>query len=221
MSENTVIIADDHKIVREGLRTLLDKLPGFKVIGEACDGSQAFERACELQPDCIIMDISMPVLNGLEASRQILQKFPHQNIIALSMHSDRRFVLEALKIGIKGYLLKDSAFEELHLAIKTVMNNQIFLSLTISDMLAREFIKQSQSQFQPESSSSAFVVLSPREREILQLFAEGRSTKEIAGHLNISVKTIETHRKQIMDKLNIHSIAELTKYAIREGLTSL
>ena len=217
MDNQTIIIADDHKIVREGLRTLLEKLPGFKVIGEACDGAQAVEKTSELQPHCIIMDISMPVLNGIEASRQILQKFPQQRIIALSMHADRRFVIEALKTGIKGYLLKDSAFEELHAAIKTVMNNQIFLSSTISDMVVREFIQQSH----PEAVPSAFVVLSPREREILQLFAEGRTTKEIAGHLSISVKTVETHRKQVMDKLNIHSIAELTKYAIREGLTSL
>lgn len=217
MGNQTIIIADDHKIVREGLRTLLEKLPGIKVVAEARDGIEAVEKACELQPSCIIMDISMPTLNGIEASRKIRQKIPHQRIIALSMHSDRRFVMEALKTGIMGYLLKDSAFEELHSAIKTVMNNQIFLSSTITDLVVREFIQNS--RFEPPPS--AFDLLSPREREILQLFAEGKSTKEIASQLFISVKTVETHRKQIMDKLNIHTIAELTKYAIREGLTSL
>lgn len=217
MDNHSILIVDDHKIVREGLHTLLEKLPGFKVIGEACNGTEAVELVSELQPHCIIMDISMPIMNGLEASRQILQTFPHQRIIALSMHADRRFVIEALKIGIKGYLLKDSAFEELHAAIKTVMNNQIYLSSTITDLVVRELVQHS-----PHSAiPSAFAVLSPREREILQLFAEGQSTKEIASHLNLSVKTVETHRKQVMDKLNIHSIAELTKYAIREGLTSL
>jgi len=215
--EYKIIIADDHKIVREGLRTLLEKLSGFKVVGEACDGVQSLEKANELQPHLIIMDISMPVLNGIEATRQILQKVPSTRIIALSMHADRRFVLEALKAGVKGYLLKDSAFEELQTAIKTVLNNQVFLSSSITDLVVREFIQQSEVGV----AKSAYVILSPREREILQLFAEGHSTKEIANHLRISIKTVETHRKQVMDKLNLHSIAELTKYAIREGLTSL
>ncbi|MFZ2957650.1 MAG: response regulator transcription factor [Candidatus Ozemobacteraceae bacterium] len=215
--EYKIIVADDHKIVREGLRTLLEKVSGFKVVGEACDGVQVVEKANELQPHLIIMDISMPVLNGIEASRQILQKLPHTKIIALSMHADRRFVLEALKAGMKAYLLKDSAFEELHSAIKSVLSNRVFLSSSITDLVVREFIQQNGAEISP----SAYAVLSPREREILQLFAEGRSTKEIANHLEISVKTVETHRKQVMDKLNLHSIAELTKYAIREGLTTL
>lgn len=215
--EYKILIADDHKIVREGLRTLLERLSGFRVVGEAGNGVQTVEKANELQPHIIIMDISMPVLNGIEAARQVLQKIPNTKIVALSMHADRQFVLEALKSGIKGYLLKDSAFEELHSAIKTVLNNQLFLSSSITDLVVREFIHQSGS----EASSSASAILSPREREILQLYAEGRSTKEIAGHLSISIKTVETHRKQIMDKLNLHSIAELTKYAIREGLTIL
>jgi DNA-binding NarL/FixJ family response regulator len=214
---NRILIVDDHKIMREGLRTLLAQQTALRVVGEACDGVEAIAQAQELQPDLIIMDISMTTMNGIEASIQILHKMPAMKIIALSMHADRRFVLEALKAGVKGYLLKDSAFEELHTAIKTVLQNQVFLSSTITDLVVREFVRPSSER----EARSVFCLLSPREREILQLIAEGRSTKEIASQLSISVKTVETHRKQVMDKLKIRSVAELTKYAIREGLTTL
>ncbi|MBF0501423.1 MAG: response regulator transcription factor [Candidatus Riflebacteria bacterium] len=215
--EIRILLADDHKILREGLKNLLDKHSGIKVVGEASDGMQAIELADQLNPQVIIMDISMPLLNGIEASRKILQKNSDIHIIALSMHSDRRFVIEVLKAGVKGYVLKDSAFEELYKAINTVLSGQVFLSSAITDIVVRELIQQTVQAQVP----SAFAVLSSREREILQLFTEGKSTKSIATCLKISVKTVETHRKQIMDKLDIHTIAELTKYAIREGLTTL
>ncbi|MBF0548039.1 MAG: response regulator transcription factor [Candidatus Riflebacteria bacterium] len=214
--EYKILIADDHRIFREGLKTLFEKQTNFKVVGEASDGLLAVELAAKTSPDLVIMDISMPGLNGIEAAKMILQKKPDIHIIALSMHSDRRFVTEALKSGIRGYLLKDSAFEELNIAVRTVLNKKTFLSSTITEIVVKDFLHQTS-----EKSTSAFIDLTPREREILQQLAEGKTTKEIAKSFSISIKTVETHRKQIMDKLNLHSIAELTKYAIREGLTSL
>ncbi|OGK10885.1 MAG: DNA-binding response regulator [Candidatus Riflebacteria bacterium GWC2_50_8] len=214
--EKRILIADDHQIFREGLKSLLDKNSGLMVAGEAKNGFEAVKLTQELQPDLVIMDITMPDLNGIDASRRILQEFPDCKIIALSMHSDKRFVIELLKVGVKGYVLKDSAFEELHLAIRNVFKNQTYLSPAITEIVVREFIGQKNEPVE----KSVFMVLTAREREILQLLAEGKATKEIAARLSICAKTVETHRKQIMDKLQIHSVAELTKYAIREGLTS-
>lgn len=211
-----IIIADDHRIVREGLRHLLEKRTDFRVVAEAADGESAVRLARELSPDVVIVDISMPGLNGVEVTRQILAERPGVKVLALSMHSDRRFVIETLKAGASGYLLKDSAFDDLVRAIEVVVARGAFLSPAITDMVVRDFVAQA-----GEGGDAAFSVLTAREREVLQLMAEGESTKAIAGRLAVSVKTVESHRQQIMEKLDLHSVAELTKYAIREGLTSL
>jgi two-component system response regulator NreC len=211
-----VLIADDHKIFREGLRALLEKQRGIEVVAEAKDGLEAVHFAQKLIPDVVIMDVAMPEKNGMEATRETLEVLPKTKVIALSMHSDRRFVLQMLKAGAVGYLLKDSAFEELAAAIQAVVSGQTYLSPKITDVVIKEYLHS-----QARSEASVFTILTHREREVLQLLAEGKSTKEIAATLHVSVKTIETHRQQVMDKLDIHSIAELTKYAIREGLTSL
>ena len=211
-----IIIADDHKIMREGLKALIEKQPDMEVAAEAQDGLEVTKLARKLMPQVIIMDIGMPEMNGIDATRQIISENKEIKIIALSMHSDRRFVLEMLKAGASGYLLKDSAFEELVNAVHTVMSGQSYLSPRITDIVVKEYLYN-----MPKSESTVFNVLTVREREVLQLLAEGKSTKQIASTLNLSVKTVETHRQQIMDKLEIRTVAELTKYAIREGLTSL
>jgi DNA-binding NarL/FixJ family response regulator len=210
-----VLVADDHQIVREGLRSMLEKEPGITVVGEAEDGRTTLRLARELTPDVIIMDVAMPGLNGIEATRQIVAEFPKINIIALSMHDDRRFVLNMIKAGAKGYLLKDSAFKELAKAIRAVMANKTYLSSEITDIVVKDYLATATSD-----ESSVFTMLTPREREVLQLIAEGKTTNQTAEHLNISIKTVETHRTQIMAKLKVKGIAELTKYAIREGLTA-
>jgi len=211
-----ILVADDHKIVRDGLRTLIEKENGMEVIAEAEDGRAAVKQAKKLLPDIVIMDITMPDLNGIDATRAIFEEAPGVKVIALSMHSDRRFVSGMLEAGASAYLLKDSAFEELATAIRAVVANQIYLSPKIADIVVRRFVSKSAS-----TERSAFTELTKREREVLQLLAEGVSTKEIAGRLNLSVKTVETHRANTMDKLDIHTISKLVKYAIREGLTSL
>jgi two-component system, NarL family, response regulator NreC len=210
-----IILADDHKIVRDGLRALLENQSGMEVIAEADNGRATVRLARELLPDLVIMDIGMPDLNGIDATRQITAELPKVKVIALSMHSDRRFVVQMFKAGASGYLLKDCAFEELARAVCAVQKNQTYLSPAVAGPVMEDYIHQLSGG---ESGSS---VPSPREREVLQLLAEGKSTKEVAAVLCVSVKTVETHRQQIMSKLNIQSIAELIKYAIREGLTSL
>ncbi len=211
-----VFLADDHQIVREGLRTLLEKQPDMEVVGEAKTGREAVQLVQELLPHVVIMDIGMPDLNGIEATRQIVAKTQRVKVIALSMHSDKQFVVGMLKAGASGYLLKDSAFVELVQSIRAVVADRIFLSPKIVDTVIKDYTR-----LFPKIEISVFSILTPREREVLQLLSEGKTTKEIAFHLDVSIKTIETYRQQIMDKLDIHSIAELTKYAIREGLTSL
>jgi DNA-binding NarL/FixJ family response regulator len=211
-----VLLADDHRIIREGLRSLLQKQPDMEVVDEAEDGITAVRLTEKLHPDIVIMDIGMPDLNGIEAARQIIARVKNVKVIALSMHSDKRFVLEMLKAGASGYLLKDCAFEELIGAIRTVRSGQIYLSNRVTGVVVDEYLHS-----RPVSDVSAYNLLSAREREVLQLLAEGNTTKSIAASLNVSTKTIETHRQQIMEKLNLHSVAELTKYAVKEGLTSL
>ncbi|MBS1113821.1 MAG: nreC 3 [Nitrospirae bacterium] len=211
-----IILADDHKIIREGLRSLIEKQPDMEVIAEAQDGLTTVNLVQKLKPDVVIMDIGMPEMNGIDATTKITTEYKTVKVIALSMHSDRRFVMQMLKAGAAGYLLKDSAFEELVSAIHAVIAKQHYLSQKITDVVVQEYL-----QNLPPNESTVFTVLTAREREVLQLIAEGKSTKQIASVLNLSVKTIETHRQQIMEKLDMHSIAQLTKYAIREGLTSL
>ena len=211
-----IIVADDHQIVRQGLRILLEAETDMEVLAEADNGRKVLKMAQELSPDVIIMDLSMPELNGIEATRQILAEAPGVRIIALSMHSDSLFVLNMIRAGASGYLLKDCALEELVKAIRTVVNQKTYLSPGVSDIVIRDFVTGWQT-----TSSSAFSVLSAREREVLQLMAEGKTNNQIADGLCVSVKTVEAHRKQVMNKLGIHSVAELTKYAIRQGLTSL
>ena len=211
-----IILADDHQIVRQGLRILLEAEPDMEIVAEADNGRKVLKQALELLPDVIIMDLSMPELNGIEATRQILSGFPEVKVIALSMHSDSLFVLNMIKSGASGYLLKDCALEELVKAIRAVVDDKTYLSPGVSDIVIRDFVTGWQT-----TNSSAFSVLSPREREVLQLMAEGRTTNQIADGLCVSVKTVEAHRKQVMTKLGIHSVAELTKYAIRQVLTSL
>jgi two-component system response regulator NreC len=215
MQKVRVLIADDHKIVREGLRSMLEKEPWIEVVGEAEEGRMTLRLAQELTPDIIIMDLAMPNLNGIEATRQIVAEFPKIKVIALSMHSDRRFVLNMFKAGAKGYMIKDCAFKDLAHAIRVVVANQTYMSNEIADIVLKGYLASAAFE-----KSSAFELLSPREREVLQLLAEGKTSSQIAETLHVSVKTIETHRAQLMAKLEVKSIAELTKYAIREGLTT-
>jgi DNA-binding NarL/FixJ family response regulator len=212
----SILLADDHQIVRQGLRSLLERNQDMRVVGEASDGRTAVRMTQELSPDVVIMDVGMPDLNGIEATRQLLHDDASTKVVALSMHSDRRFIGEMLKAGAKGYLLKDGAFEELAGAVRSVVAGKMYLSPRITDVVVDDYLRNV-----PGAEPSVFAKLTPREREVLQLMAEGRSTKEIAMDLKVSVKTIETHRRQVMEKLDIHSVAELTKYAIREGLTNL
>lgn len=212
-----ILIADDHRIVRQGLKTLLEKESDMKVVGEAEDGRKTVTLARELIPHVVVMDIKMPDLNGIEATRQILSELPDVKVIALSMYGDHRFVTNMLKAGAHGYLPKDCAFEELAQAIRLVMSNKTYLSPEVTEIIVKDYV----TTHHPGSSHSVFSVLTAREREVLQLLAEGKRPRQIADLLHISVKTVDTHRYQIMNKLDIKSVAELTKYAIREGLTSV
>jgi len=211
-----IFLADDHEIVRNGLRALLEKQSGWEIVGEAGDGRTAVEAVQKLVPHIVVMDVGMPDLNGIEATRQIVSQVPNVKVVALSMHSDKRFVVEMLRAGASAYLLKDCAFEELIQAIRSALRDRIYLSPKIADKVVKDYVR-----LFPDSELSVFSALSPRERQVLQLLSEGKNTRQIANSLQLSVKTIETYRKQIMDKLKIHSVAELTKYAIREGLTSV
>jgi len=212
-----VLIADDHKIMLAGLRSLLEKQTDFDVVGEAENGRKAVQMALKKTPDVVVMDVSMPDLNGIEATTQIVENLKETRVIALSMHSDKRFVMGMLRAGASGYLLKDCASQELANAIYQVAAGKKYLSPEITGVVIDDFLLGEGS----EGVAAAASVLSAREREVLQLIAEGWSTKQIASHLYVSIKTIETHRRQIMKKLDLHNIAELTKYAVREGLTSI
>ena len=211
-----VLLADDHKIIRDGLRSLLEKESDMVVAADADNGRKALQLTRKLHPDVVIMDVSMPDLNGIDATRQIIGEQPDVKIVALSMHSEKQFVEGMLKAGVSGYLLKDTAFEELVKAIRVVCAGKKYLSPDITDIVLQDYLHPAAStDGQPD------VQLTSREREVLQLIAEGVSTKEIADKLYISTKTVETHRKNIMDKLGLRSVAELTKYAVRSGITSL
>jgi len=211
-----ILLADDHKITRDGLKALLENQQNMIVIGEAENGRQAVRLASELAPDVIVMDINMPELNGIEATRQIIAELPNTKIIALSMYSDKRYVVGMLKADVSGYLLKNCAFDELVSAISAVVANQNYMSQKIADTVMKDYANILES-----SDASPASTLTAREREVLQLIAEGLKTKDIAARIHVSVKTVETHRQQVMRKLNAKSVAELTKIALREGLTSL
>lgn len=211
----TVLLADDHEIVREGLRSMLQTQEDIRVIGEAENGRQILKMIRQNKPDLVIMDIAMPDLNGIDATKAVREEFSDVRVIALSMHSDKRFVLGMLKAGASGYLLKECAFQELITAVRSVLSGGVYISPKIAFHLVSDYVQMA------DESSSLIEVLSGREREVLQLIAEGKTTKEIAGSLNISIKTVETRRKGIMDKLEMRSIADLVKFAIREGLTEV
>ena len=212
-----ILVADDHKIMREGLRALLEGQKDMQVVGEAENGMSAVRMTRDLVPDVVIMDIAMPDLNGIGATKKIRSDLPDVKIIALSMHSDRRFIAEMFRSGASGYLLKDYSFEELVTAIRVVVANRIYLSPSIAGIVIEDYVRQ----LQKDENTDVTGILSDREIEVLQLIAEGRSTKEIAACLHVSGKTVETHRRQIMEKLKVYSVAELTKYAIQQGLTSV
>jgi len=211
-----VLLADDHGIIRQGLRSLLEKRPDVEVVGEADDGYRALELVRQLQPDIAVMDITMPNLNGVDATRKIVDEFANVRVIALSIHSNRRFVSDMLRAGASGYILKECLFDELVQAIRAVAAGSIYLSPRITGVVVDDYVERLS-----VTSESELAGLTDREREVLQLLAEGNSTKAIALKLHVSYKTIESNRRRIMEKLDIHSVAELTKYAIREGLTSL
>jgi len=211
-----VILADDHAIVREGLRAVLDKMGDVEVVGEAVDGREAVDLVRQLEPDIAVMDLSMPSLNGTDATRQIVDMGVGTRVIMMTMHADRHMVAETLKAGAMAYVLKNSAATELADAVRAVMVGNVYLSPKVAGVVVENFVRRQPTDQGPKAS-----LLTPREREVLQLLAEGRTSKEIAATLHVGVKTIETHRSQIMDKLGLRSIAELTKFAVREGLTPL
>jgi two-component system response regulator NreC len=211
-----VIIADDHMIVRDGLRSLLERQPDMEVVAEADNGRIALKLVKELSPDVVIMDIGMRELNGIDATRQIVKMSPGVKVLALSMYSDKRFIKGMLKAGASGYMLKDSAFKELIDAIRVIVENKIYISPSVAKIITEDYLKQS-----PESDGSTRSLLSSRELEVLQLLVEGMSTKQIASSLRLSIKTIESHRSRIMKKIDINNIADLTRYAIRAGIISL
>jgi DNA-binding NarL/FixJ family response regulator len=211
-----ILLADDHTVMRRGLRLLLESQPEFIVVAEAADGRQAVEQAEATQPDVAVVDIAMPNLSGLEAAQRIATSLPQTAIVILSMHSDESYVLRALKVGAKGYLLKDSAEGDLIDAIKAVHQGKTFFSPEISKMLVEDYIRE----IRTRGTEDSYDLLTSREREILQLLAERKSNKEIAQVLNLSIYTIETHRRNLQEKLNLHSLAELILYAVRKGVIS-
>lgn len=217
MQHIRLIIADDHLLMREGLCSLIQADERFSIVGEAGNGQEAVDLARTLTPHLVVMDVSMPDLNGIEATRLILEEHPQIKVVALSGHSNMVFVREILDAGASAYVLKSRAYEDLVRAIDEVMAGRKYLTPDIAVGVVSEYVELSASS----QKDPAFVMLTPRERQVLQQLAEGRSTKEMAGALNVSVKTVETHRRNIMGKLELHTVADLTKYAVREGLTTL
>ena len=209
-----ILLADDHTIMRNGLRLLLERQSDFVVVAEAENGREAVELTARENPDIVIMDIGMPVLNGIEAAKRISDVQPKTAVVILSMHSDESYILRALKSGARGYLLKDSAEADLIGAVRAVAAGKAFFSPAVSRVLADDYIRQ----IQQKGVEDSYELLTTRERELLQLVAEGRSTKEIASQLNLSPHTVDTHRGNIMHKLNVHSVPELILYAVRRGI---
>lgn len=211
-----ILLADDHTIMRRGLRLLLERQPEFEVVAEAADGREAAERAEASRPDIVILDIAMPNMGGIEAAQRIRALLPQAEIVILSMHSDEGYVLRALKVGAKGYLLKDSAESDLIDAINAVSEGKAFFSPEISKILVEDYVRD----MRKRGAEDSYELLTSREREILQLLAEGKSNKDIASLLDLSLYTVETHRRNLQDKLNLHSLAELILYAVRKGVIS-
>lgn len=214
MNTVRVLLADDHTLVRAGLRKLLESLPSIEVVGEASDGLELLDLIARLQPHVILMDIAMPGLNGLEATGRISKSWPDIRVLILSMHQNAEYIRQALRQGAVAYLLKDSAPMELELALKAVLNGETYLSPAVSKGVVTDYVQRLRSEEEPVDA------LTPRQREVLQLIAEGQSTKEIARRLDLSVKTVETHRTQLMKQLDIHEIAGLVRYAMRAGLVT-
>lgn len=208
-----IIIADDHAILRDGLSKSFDMEKDVEVVAQAADGHAVINLIREHVPDVVIMDIGMPELNGIEATRRISRDFPTVKVIGLSMHSSDKYVREMFRAGASGYLLKNCPFDELTEAVRTVAGGKTYVSPSIGEMVVQEYINQ------PDNQKSVFSILSQREREVLQLLAEGKTTKQAAMCMHISPKTVEVHRLNLMNKLEIDNIAQLTKYAIQEGLT--
>jgi len=202
----SIVLADDHKMVREGLKTIIEKQPDMKIVAEADSGESVIEQAKKHHSSLLIVDVSMPGMNGIEATKKIIKESPQAKVLVLSMHADKRFVMEALNAGALGYVLKDSAVDELIFAIRKIYDGEVFISSKIGEVVIKD-------------NPSIRSFLSLREKEVLRHLADGMTTKEIASKLGISIKTVEAHRHQIMEKLQLHSIAELTKYAVREGIT--
>ena len=216
MTPIRILLADDHIVVRDGLRALLERQPDMTVVAEAADGRDSVRLAEEQSPDVVVMDITMPNMNGIEATRRILAANPRTAVVILSMHQDESYVLRSLKAGAKGYLLKDSLRSDIVDAIRAVSQGRSFLTRKISRMLQEDYVRQ----MERRGAEDSYDLLTDREREILQLVAEGKANKEVAGLLNISLTTVETHRAHILQKLGLHSVPDLVLYAVRKNIIS-
>ncbi len=216
MEQIRILLADDHNILRDGMRLLLERQPGFVVIAEASDGREALDLAQDQHPDVVVMDIGMPNMNGIEATRRIVDKRPATGVVILSMHHDESYVIRSLKAGARAYLLKDAVKTELIAAIQAVVQGRSFFSPKISKILQEDYIRT----IELRDVEDSYDLLTDREREILQLVAEGKTNKEIANQLNLSMYTVDTHRSHILQKLNLHSVPELILYAVRKGIIS-
>jgi DNA-binding NarL/FixJ family response regulator len=214
MKKLRILLADDHIVMRTGLRALLERQPNLEVVGESENGRETVELVASLGPDVVVMDVAMPVLNGIEATKTIVTQRPATAVVILSMHADESYVMRALKAGARGYLLKDSAAADLISAIQAVSQNKSFFSPKVSRILAEDYVRV----LKQKGAVDSYDLLSSREREILQLLAEGKANKEVATALNISPYTVETHRRHILEKLNLHNPAELILYAVRKGI---
>lgn len=216
MKKLRILLADDHVVMRTGLRALLERQPNLEVVGEGENGREAIELVASLKPDVVVMDVGMPVLNGIEATKAIVTQHPTTAVVILSMYVDESYIMRALKAGARGYLLKDSAPADLIGAIQAVSQNKSFFSPKVSRILAEDYVRV----LKQKGAVDSYDLLTSREREILQLIAEGKANKEVAAALNISPYTVETHRSHILEKLNLHNPAELILYAVRKGLIS-
>jgi len=216
MKKLRILLADDHIVMRTGLRSLLERQPNLEVVGESENGRETVDLVTSLKPDVVVMDVGMPVLNGIEATKTIVTQHPNTAVVILSMHVDESYVMRALKAGARGYLLKDSAPADLISAIQAVSQNKSFFSPKVSRILAEDYVRV----LKQKGAVDSYDLLTSREREILQLIAEGKANKEVAAALNISPYTVETHRSHILEKLNLHNPAELILYAVRKGIIS-